>query len=199
MPLFQARRAAENSPWREPWGNDERTTSRNGAYGRISGAGPVESHGAPRRHCGQFPRNGQTPLNFLTFPKIGTTFDPKGGSRKTVTIHKLLAAAFVAAATLSAQIQTGRIVGTIYDPNPRLSVPNATVVITDTSTNQVQSLTTNAAGDFVLTPVNPGVYSVEVTARASARRRSTMSRSWSGNPRAWTWTCGLATRRPRSK
>lgn len=79
-------------------------------------------------------------------------------------MNKLLAAALIAAATLSAQIQTGRIVGTVYDPNKAV-VPNAAVVITDTSTNQVQKLTTNAAGDFVLTPVNPGVYRVEVTAK----------------------------------
>src|SRR5205823_11410163 len=56
-----------------------------------------------------------------------------------------------------AQVQAGRIVGTVTDPN-RAVVPNAKVVITNTATNQAQTLITNGAGDFVLTPVNPGVY-----------------------------------------
>jgi hypothetical protein len=80
-----------------------------------------------------------------------------------MTVYKFLAA-ILFAAELSAQIQTGRIVGTVYDPNKAV-VPNAAVVITNTSTNQVQNLTSNAAGDFVLTPVNPGLYRVEVTAK----------------------------------
>jgi hypothetical protein len=62
-----------------------------------------------------------------------------------------------------AQVQSGRIVGTVEDPNKAV-VPNAKVVITNTATNQAQTLTTNAAGDFVLTPVNPGIYTVIVTA-----------------------------------
>src|SRR5258708_30480519 len=61
------------------------------------------------------------------------------------------------------QVQAGRIVGTVTDPNKAV-VPNARVVITNTATNQAQVLTTNGAGDFVLTPVNPGVYRIEVTA-----------------------------------
>ena len=62
-----------------------------------------------------------------------------------------------------AQIQAGRIVGTITDPNNAV-VPNARVVITNTATNQAQSLTSNNAGEVVLTPVNPGIYHIEVTA-----------------------------------
>ncbi|MBZ5626966.1 MAG: carboxypeptidase-like regulatory domain-containing protein [Acidobacteriia bacterium] len=81
-----------------------------------------------------------------------------------MTVNKLLVVALLLAAALPAQIQTGRIVGTVYDPNKAV-VPNAAVVITNTATNQAQSVTTNGAGDFVLTPVNPGVYRVEVTAK----------------------------------
>jgi len=62
---------------------------------------------------------------------------------------------------LFAQIQSGRIVGTVFDPN-RAVVPNAKVTITDTATNQTQTLVTSASGDFVLTPVNPGTYRVQV-------------------------------------
>lgn len=69
----------------------------------------------------------------------------------------------IAVAPCLAQIQAGRIVGTITDPNQAV-VPNAKVVITNNETNQSQTLTTNGAGDFVLTPANPGTYRVEVSA-----------------------------------
>ncbi len=75
----------------------------------------------------------------------------------------LLLAALLSASTAWAQVQAGRIVGTVTDPN-RAVVPNAKIVITNVATNQVQSLTTSSSGDFVLTPVNPGKYKVEVTA-----------------------------------
>ena len=62
-----------------------------------------------------------------------------------------------------AQVQAGRIVGTVTDPSKAV-VPGAKVVITNLGTAQLQTLTTNSAGDFVLTPVNPGMYRVEVSA-----------------------------------
>ncbi len=80
----------------------------------------------------------------------------------------LFAAAMLSGLALFAQIQAGRIVGTVTDPNTAV-VPNASVVITNTGTNQKQSLTTNSVGEFVLTPVNPGIYSVSVTAPGFAR------------------------------
>jgi hypothetical protein len=77
---------------------------------------------------------------------------------------KLLVLSALAASACFAQVQAGRIVGTVTDPNKAI-VPNATVAITNTATNQMQTLTTNGVGDFVLTPVNPGVYRVEVSAK----------------------------------
>ena len=76
----------------------------------------------------------------------------------------LFAAAILTAAGMYAQIQSGRIVGTVYDPNKAV-VPGAKVVITNTGTNQTQTLSTSGTGDFVLTPVNPGIYRVEVSAQ----------------------------------
>ena len=70
---------------------------------------------------------------------------------------------WIAAAALFAQIQAGRIVGTVYDPNKAV-IPNAKVLITNTQTNQTQTLTSNGDGDFVLTPANPGFYKVVITA-----------------------------------
>jgi Carboxypeptidase regulatory-like domain/TonB dependent receptor len=81
-----------------------------------------------------------------------------------MSAHKLVATALFASTALWSQIQAGRIVGTVYDPNKAV-VPNAGIVISNTATNQSQSLTANGAGDFVLTPVNPGIYRVEVTAK----------------------------------
>jgi hypothetical protein len=62
-----------------------------------------------------------------------------------------------------AQVQAGRIVGTVTDPSKAV-VPGARVAVTNLGTAQLQTLTTNSAGDFVLTPVNPGMYRVEVSA-----------------------------------
>ena len=62
------------------------------------------------------------------------------------------------------QVQAGRIVGTVTDPNQAV-IPNARVAITNTATNEVQILSTNTVGEFVLTPVNPGIYRVEISAR----------------------------------
>jgi len=76
---------------------------------------------------------------------------------------KLFIALALSSATCLGQIQAGRIVGTVTDPNQAV-VPNAKVAITNAATNQSQVLISNSAGDFVLTPVNPGVYRVEVTA-----------------------------------
>jgi hypothetical protein len=82
---------------------------------------------------------------------------------KITLIASFFVIALVPIQSLSAQIQAGRIVGTVTDPN-KAAVPNAKVVITNTATNQAQSLTTNSTGEFVLTPVNPGLYNVAVTA-----------------------------------
>ncbi|HYW48183.1 MAG TPA: carboxypeptidase regulatory-like domain-containing protein [Bryobacteraceae bacterium] len=62
-----------------------------------------------------------------------------------------------------AQVQAGRIVGTIYDPN-RAVVPGAVVTVKDSATNISKRVVANEAGDYVVTPLNPGVYSVSATA-----------------------------------
>ena len=80
-----------------------------------------------------------------------------------MTLKKILAATLLATASLLAQIQSGRIVGTVFDPNKAV-VPNATVLITNVATAQAQKMITSGAGDYVLTPANPGIYRVEVSA-----------------------------------
>ena len=72
-----------------------------------------------------------------------------------MTLSRLFPTLLFAASTAVAQVQAGRIVGTVYDPNHAV-VPNAAVVITNIGTNQARNLATNNTGEFVLTPVNPG-------------------------------------------
>jgi hypothetical protein len=65
------------------------------------------------------------------------------------------------AAPAAAQVQTGRIVGTVHDPS-KASVPGAPVTVTDTATNIAVAVQTSERGDFVVTPLNPGIYKVTV-------------------------------------
>jgi hypothetical protein len=82
------------------------------------------------------------------------------GLNRTLVIAFLLASvALIVPAR--AQVQTGRIVGTVYDPN-KATVPNATITVTESSTNQSVTVATNEHGDYVVTPLNPGVYRVTV-------------------------------------
>src|SRR2546428_7628194 len=59
------------------------------------------------------------------------------------------------------QVQTGRIVGTVRDPQ-QATVPKATVLVTSSATGESRTVTTNERGDYVVTPVNPGRYEVQV-------------------------------------
>jgi hypothetical protein len=78
-------------------------------------------------------------------------------------IVPLFAAASVSLAVLSAQIQTGRIAGTVYDPNKAV-VPSATVTVTNRDTKIAQKVTTNGTGGYVVPALNPGMYTVSAAA-----------------------------------
>jgi hypothetical protein len=67
----------------------------------------------------------------------------------------------VLAVTAWSQVQTGRIVGTVRDPQ-QATVPKATVTVTSAATGESHHVTTNERGDYVVTPVNPGRYQVTV-------------------------------------
>ena len=77
-------------------------------------------------------------------------------------IHFLGAVLLIASAAY-AQVQAGRIVGTIYDPN-KAAVPAAHVTIKDEATNISRQVVTNDSGDYVVTPLNPGTYTISATA-----------------------------------
>ena len=61
------------------------------------------------------------------------------------------------------QVESGRFVGHITDVQGA-GVPHAIVKATNTGTNIVQSAITDSSGDFVITPVSAGVYSLSVSA-----------------------------------
>ena len=61
------------------------------------------------------------------------------------------------------QIQTGRLTGTVFDPN-RAVVPNATVVAADTSTGATRQTSTDGSGNYLLPTLNAGTYEVSVSA-----------------------------------
>ena len=61
------------------------------------------------------------------------------------------------------QVQTGRLAGTVFDPN-RGAVPNASVTVTSQATNVATRMTTDGQGAYVVPALNPGVYTVTVTA-----------------------------------
>ena len=72
----------------------------------------------------------------------------------------LLAALWsVGGTTVFAQLQSGRIVGTVYDPQ-RAGVPGATVTVTNLATNIARTVVTDSEGNYVVTPLDPGTYSV---------------------------------------
>ena len=69
-----------------------------------------------------------------------------------------------AAAPAFAQLQAGRIVGQVFDPQ-HASVAGATITVTDPATNISETVKTDASGNYVVTPLDPGTYSVSASAQ----------------------------------
>ena len=69
----------------------------------------------------------------------------------------------LASVSLFAQVQTGRLTGTIFDPT-KAAVPSAIVTVTNKGTGVSQRVTSGATGGYVMPSLNPGVYDVSVTA-----------------------------------
>jgi hypothetical protein len=65
--------------------------------------------------------------------------------------------------TASGQSTTGRISGTVLDPQSAV-VPEATVTLTNTLTGQTREVTAGSQGEFVFTQLFAGTYEVSVTA-----------------------------------
>src|SRR5262245_22989251 len=77
------------------------------------------------------------------------------------TIPRLFLLLSALAGPAAAQVQTGRIVGTVRDAQ-QATVPKAIVTVTSTATDRAVNVSTNDRGDYVVTPVDPGFYRVTV-------------------------------------
>src|SRR6266571_2255253 len=88
---------------------------------------------------------------------------PNGTASSPTKALTLTALSLILSHGLWGQIQTGRISGTIYDPNKAV-VPNATVTVTNKATNVAQKIVSNETGGYVVPALNPGLYDVSVTA-----------------------------------
>lgn len=75
-----------------------------------------------------------------------------------VTISGYLASGIPALA----QVQAGRFVGTVLDAS-HASVAGATVKVTNDATDITRTVTTDTSGHYVVTPVEPGTYTVSAT------------------------------------
>lgn len=85
---------------------------------------------------------------------------------KRLAIHIFFLMA--ALATLNAQVDTATIVGTVHDASGAV-VPQASVTATATDTNIRVATRSDAAGDFVITPLKIGNYAVTVEAQGFKR------------------------------
>jgi hypothetical protein len=93
---------------------------------------------------------------------VGTTFKFLAGAVQLGLVLVAMVALFASSA--AAQLAgTGAISGTITDPTGAV-VSGATVTATDVATNVKTVRTTTGAGDYNITPLAPGTYTVSVTA-----------------------------------
>ena len=78
-------------------------------------------------------------------------------------LTSLLSAAMLLAPTLTSAQTAATIVGDVTDPSGA-AVPGVTVKVTNEGTNATREVSTNEAGQYRVTPLNPGSYSVSIEA-----------------------------------
>jgi hypothetical protein len=76
----------------------------------------------------------------------------------------MLAASALIISTASGQSSSGTITGRVLDTSGQ-SVPNATVTLVKQDTREVRTFSTDSMGDFTLTALQPGPYSLKVEAQ----------------------------------
>jgi hypothetical protein len=80
--------------------------------------------------------------------------------RSTVAYFAITATLLLCASMASAQVESGKIVGTVKDASGAI-VSRATVTVTESETNAETKVATNSAGEFVVTELKPGIYTVK--------------------------------------
>src|SRR5437868_6235407 len=83
------------------------------------------------------------------------------GRRKTIRLLGASIGIFVMCLSLFAQINTGRILGTVTDQTGAV-IGGANVTVTNTETGVARTLVADEAGEYVAPNLNPGKYSVRV-------------------------------------
>ena len=84
--------------------------------------------------------------------------------KESLYVLSLIGACLLTGATAFAQLQAGRIVGQVFDPQ-HASVAGATITVTNAATNISETVKTDASGNYVVTPLDPGTYSVSARAQ----------------------------------
>src|SRR5579864_2532916 len=90
--------------------------------------------------------------------------------QKSILIALIVVLLGVACASLTAQVTTATIEGTVTDSSGA-TVPNAQVVATNAGTNQTRTVTTNAGGTYRVDLLPSGTYDVEVSAQGFKKFR----------------------------
>jgi len=75
----------------------------------------------------------------------------------------LAVVAFILPVSARCQLSTGDILGNINDPSGA-ALPGATIVLTNTETQERHTMTSDQSGEYVFTLLQPGQYSLEVSA-----------------------------------
>ncbi len=98
-------------------------------------------------------------LRTTQFPPPASTSGPSG---KTILRHALCLLMFLSlAATGRSQVNTGDILGTVTDSTGAL-VQGASVIVTNLETHETRQAQSNASGDYLVTLLPAGHYSVTV-------------------------------------
>ena len=79
------------------------------------------------------------------------------------TVISVLLEVVVGCLNLFAQATSGNIIGTVTDPAGAI-VPNVKITITSQNRGVVYNTTTNESGNYSQLQIQPGPYSIEVTA-----------------------------------
>lgn len=90
--------------------------------------------------------------------------------QKGLSISLVVIVVAVVSLSLTAQVTTATIEGTVTDSSGA-TVPNAQVVATNAGTNQTRTVTTNAGGTYRLDLLPSGTYDVEVSAQGFKKFR----------------------------
>src|SRR5260370_13605706 len=83
-------------------------------------------------------------------------------TRRITSCALLLACVLLLSARGMAQVQAGRIVGTVVDPTGA-AVPEASITVTEVQTNISHTVSSSENGGYAVTPLAPGIYQVKIS------------------------------------